>query len=68
MRRAAIPMTAREIADRLIAEKAPQATRKQAIDIQTAIVAALLRLGPEPRYFAILLPKLDVMAVYELFG
>jgi hypothetical protein len=34
-------MTAREIADALIAEKAPTATRKQAIDIQAAILAAL---------------------------
>jgi hypothetical protein len=30
-----------DIADALIAEKAPQATRKQAIDIQAAILAAL---------------------------
>jgi hypothetical protein len=41
MRRAGVPMTAREIADRLIADKAPQATRKQAIDLQAAILAAL---------------------------
>jgi hypothetical protein len=41
MRRAGVPMTARQIADALIAEKAPQATRKQAIDIQAAILAAL---------------------------
>jgi hypothetical protein len=41
MRRAATPMTAREIADTLIADKAPQATRKQAIDLQAAILAAL---------------------------
>jgi hypothetical protein len=34
-------MTAREIADALIADKAPQATRKQAIDLQAAILAAL---------------------------
>ena len=34
-------MTAREIADRLMAERAPEATRKQAIDIQAAIVASL---------------------------
>jgi hypothetical protein len=27
-------MTAREIADALVADKAPQATRKQAIDLQ----------------------------------
>ncbi len=36
-----LAMTPREITDRLIAEKAPQATRKQAIDIQAAILAAL---------------------------
>jgi hypothetical protein len=41
MRRAGTPMTARQITDALIAEKAPQATRKQAIDIQAAILAAL---------------------------
>jgi len=41
MRRAGTPMTAREITDALIADKAPQATRKQAIDIQAAILAAL---------------------------
>jgi hypothetical protein len=34
-------MTAREIADVLIAGKAPQATRKQAIDLQAAILVAL---------------------------
>jgi hypothetical protein len=42
MRRAGTPMTARQIADALIEAKAPQqATRKQAIDIQAAILAAL---------------------------
>src|SRR6202163_1165743 len=41
LRRAGAPMTAREIADTLIADKAPQATRKQAIDLQAAILAAL---------------------------
>ena len=41
MRRAGTTMTAREIADALIADKAPQATRKQAIDLQTAILVAL---------------------------
>jgi hypothetical protein len=41
LRRAATPMTAREITDALIADKAPQATRKQAIDLQAAILAAL---------------------------
>jgi hypothetical protein len=40
MRREGVPMTRREITDRLIAEKAPQATRKQAIDIQAAILAS----------------------------
>jgi hypothetical protein len=34
-------MTARQTTDALIAEKAPTATRKQAIDIQAAILAAL---------------------------
>jgi hypothetical protein len=41
LRRASSPMTAREIADALIADKAPEATRKQAIDLQAAILAAL---------------------------
>src|SRR5437899_9730575 len=41
LRRAEAPMTARQIADALIADKAPQATRKQAIDLQAAILAAL---------------------------
>jgi hypothetical protein len=41
MRRAGSPMTAREVADALIAGKAPQATRKQAMDLQAAILAAL---------------------------
>jgi len=40
VRRATAPMTAREIAEALIAEKAPQATRKQAIDLQAAILSA----------------------------
>jgi len=34
LRRAEVAMTAREIADALVADKAPQATRKQAIDLQ----------------------------------
>jgi plasmid stabilization system protein ParE len=34
-------MTAREIAETLVADKAPEATRKQAIDLQAAILAAL---------------------------
>jgi hypothetical protein len=41
MRRAGAPLTAREIADTLMADKAPQATRKQAIDLQAAILVAL---------------------------
>jgi hypothetical protein len=41
MRRAGVPMTAREIAEALIAGKAPQATHKQARDLQAAILAAL---------------------------
>jgi hypothetical protein len=41
LRRAEVAMTAREIADALVADKAPQATRKQAIDLQAAIFAAL---------------------------
>jgi hypothetical protein len=41
MRRAGAPMTAREIAEALIADKAPQATPKQARDLQAAILAAL---------------------------
>jgi hypothetical protein len=39
LRRAGTPMTAREIAAALIADKVPQATRKQAIDLQAAILA-----------------------------
>jgi hypothetical protein len=41
MRRAGAPMTAREIADALIAGKAPEANRKQSKDLQAAILAAL---------------------------
>ena len=41
LRTATAPMTAREVADALIADKAPQATRKQAIDLQAAILVAL---------------------------
>jgi hypothetical protein len=33
-------MTAREIAHALVADKTPKATRKQAIDLQAAILAA----------------------------
>ena len=41
LRRAGRPMTAREIADTLLAGRKPEATRKQAIDVQAAILAAL---------------------------
>jgi hypothetical protein len=41
MRRAQVPMTARENSEALIAGKDPEATRKQAIDLQAAILAAL---------------------------
>ena len=34
-------MTVREITDALIADKAPEATWKEAIDVQAAILAAL---------------------------
>jgi hypothetical protein len=34
-------MTAREIAEALVADKAPEATRKQAINLQAAILWAL---------------------------
>jgi hypothetical protein len=42
---AGAPMTAREIADALISGKRlrPEATRKQAIDLQAAIILAALR-------------------------
>jgi hypothetical protein len=43
MRRAGTPMTAREIADALIVGKAVPATRKQFIDLQAAVLAALRR-------------------------
>src|ERR1700682_5526326 len=41
LRRAGTPMSAQKIADTLIADKAPQATGKQAIDLQAAILVAL---------------------------
>ena len=41
MRRAGRPMTAREITDALMAGKTPEPTRKQAIIVQAAIMAAL---------------------------
>jgi hypothetical protein len=40
MRRAGTPMTAKEIADKLVADK-PQMNRKQALDLQQAVYAAL---------------------------
>ena len=40
MRRAGTPMTAREIADKLVADK-PHMNRKQATDLQQAVYAAL---------------------------
>jgi hypothetical protein len=43
LRRAGTSMTAREIADALVADKAPEAMRKQAIDLQAAILSALRR-------------------------
>jgi hypothetical protein len=45
MRRAGAPMTAREIADALIVGKAPEATRKQAIDLRAILVALRKRKG-----------------------
>jgi len=41
LRRAGSPMTAREIAEALIAGKDVPATRKQFIDLQAAVLAAL---------------------------
>jgi hypothetical protein len=35
LRRAGVPMTARQVADVLIADKVPQANRKQAMDLQS---------------------------------
>ena len=43
LRTAAEPLTARAIADALIADRAPQATGKQTMDLQAAILAALRR-------------------------
>jgi hypothetical protein len=43
MRRAEAPMTAREIADALIAGKSVPATKKQFIDLQAAVLTALRR-------------------------
>jgi hypothetical protein len=41
VQRAQAPMTAREITDALIADKAVPATRKQFIDLQAAVLAGL---------------------------
>src|SRR6202035_522850 len=41
LRRAGRPMTAREIADAMLAGKTPEATRKQVATVQAAILAAL---------------------------
>jgi hypothetical protein len=41
LRRAQEPMTARQIADALLAGKMPEPTRKQVIDVQAAVLAAL---------------------------
>ena len=41
MRRAGTAMTAKEIAGKLMVDKAPQMSRKQAIDLQQAVYAAL---------------------------
>jgi hypothetical protein len=41
MRRAGRPMTAREITDAVLEGKAPEPTRKQAMDVQAARLAAL---------------------------
>jgi hypothetical protein len=41
MRRAGVPMTAREITDAVLEGKTPVPTRKQAMDMQAAILAAL---------------------------
>lgn len=41
LRRAASPMTARQITDALLAGKTPAPTRKQAADVQAAVLASL---------------------------
>src|SRR5258708_11662080 len=56
MRRAGAPMTARQIADAPIFEKAPQATPQQAIDPQAAILCAL------PKHSCRMVPCLGVPA------
>jgi hypothetical protein len=47
LRRSAVPMTTREIADVLLAGKTPEATRKQAMILQAAILAVLRRRNGE---------------------
>jgi hypothetical protein len=41
LRRATGPMTARQISDALLAGRKPEPTRKQAIDVQAAVLAVL---------------------------
>jgi hypothetical protein len=41
LRRSAVPMTTREISDALLAGKKPEATRRQAMVLQAAILAVL---------------------------
>jgi hypothetical protein len=45
LRRAAVPMTTREISDALLAGKKPEATRHQAMVLQAAILALRKRDG-----------------------
>jgi hypothetical protein len=47
LRRSGVPMTTREIADVLLAGKTPEATRKQAMILQAAILAVLRRRNGE---------------------
>ena len=47
LRKATAPMTAREIADALLAGKTPPATRKQVMDVQAAVLAALRKRNGE---------------------
>jgi hypothetical protein len=55
LRRAAVPMTTREISDALLAGKSPEATRHQAMVLQAAILAVLRKrnggavVGDDPR-------------------
>lgn len=47
MRRSGTPMTAREITDAVLEGKTPEPTRKQAMDVQAAILAALRKRNGE---------------------